>query len=111
MEIQSSFHSGVNGLQNAVQQVDKSASNIAKQSIDYSENSVHQRSDNQTSTSTNTAVEVSALKVEAAPQARESTTVTEELVNLRVVEHQALASSKVIATADEVVGSLIDTRV
>ncbi|NRA72078.1 MAG: hypothetical protein HRU24_13735 [Gammaproteobacteria bacterium] len=109
MEIQSSFHSGVNGLQNAVQQVDKSASNIAKQSIDYSENSVHQRSDNQTST--NTAVEVSALKVEAAPQARESTTVTEELVNLRVAEHQALASSKVIATADEVVGSLIDTRV
>ena len=109
MEIQSSFHSGVNGLQNAVQQVDKSASNIAKQSIDFSENSVHQRSDNQTST--NTAVEVSALKVEAAPQARESTTVTEELVNLRVAEHQALASSKVIATADEVVGSLIDTRV
>ena len=109
MEIQSSFHSGVNGLQNAVQQVDKSASNIAKQSIDYSENSVHQRSDNQTST--NTAVEVAALKVEAAPQARESTTVTEELVNLRVAEHQALASSKVIATADEVVGSLIDTRV
>ena len=94
MEIQSSFHSGVSGLQNAAQQVDKSASNIAKQSIDYSENSVHQRSDNQIST--NTALEVPTPKVEAAPQARESTTVTEELVNLRVAEHQALASSKVI---------------
>jgi len=93
MEIQSAFNSGVSGFRQATELASESASNIANRS-------------------TNPPAEPAAEQQAASPLATQpSTSITEDIVNLRVAEHQALASAKVISTADEVVGSLIDTRV
>lgn len=94
MEIQSAFNSGVTGFRQATELANESAAKIASQAVDYSQNTADIR-----------------VKPESNTAVRETTSVTEELVNLRVAEHQALASARVIATADEVVGSLIDTRI
>jgi flagellar hook-associated protein FlgK len=91
MEIQSAFNSGVNGFRNATELATESSTNIAKLSTNLATENVAQPAD----------------EVNLSTQ----TSITEELVNLRVAEHQAMASAKVITTADEVVGSLIDTRV
>lgn len=49
------------------------------------------------------------MEVEASAQ--QNTPVTESLINLRLAETQAQASAKVIETADNMLGSLIDTKV
>lgn len=93
MDINSAYNSGVSGFQAATERASESASNIAQA-----------QNDNVQSRSSSTGVELDQAVQEAKP-------VTEELVNLRVAENDAKANAKVIATADEVVGSLIDTRV
>lgn len=101
MDIQSAFNSGVTGFRNATELATESASKIARQSVD----------DSRPVEDSQKATFKAEVKPEPEREIPENTSVTEELVNLRVAEHQALASAKVIATADEVVGSLIDTRV
>ena len=91
MNIQSAFDAGVAGFNNASALANESASKIAE----YSE--------------VNATPKV--VKNERSLEVEAPISLTEELVNLKVAEHQALASAKVITTADEVVGSLIDTRV
>jgi len=93
MDINSAFDSGVAGFQAANERAGQSASNIAQAQND----SLQSRS--------------SSAQVETEQAVQEAKPITEELVNLRVAEHDAKAAAKVINTADEVLGSLIDTRV
>lgn len=93
MEINSAFDSGIAGFKAATERASQSASNIAQA-----------QNDNVQARSSSTSVELE----QAVPEAK---SLTEELINLRVAEHDAKASAKVITTADEVLGSLIDTRV
>lgn len=94
MNIQSAFNSGVTGFNDATQQAAESGSKIAQYTTSQPEN-----------------IGQNTSKVEVATRVVEPVAITQELVNLKVAEHQALASAKVITTADEVLGSLIDTRV
>ncbi|NRA54323.1 MAG: hypothetical protein HRU23_09290 [Gammaproteobacteria bacterium] len=95
MEIQSAFNAGIAGYQQATELATESATNIAN------------RSSNNASTADTEQAAQSVSQLDSRPK----TSATEDIVNLRVAEHQALASATVISTADEVVGSLIDTRV
>jgi len=84
MEINSAFSSGLYGLNQASQQITESSEKIANQPVN-SENTESSRYDSQP--------------------------VTAELINMKLAEIQAQASTKVITTADEMVGSLIDVSV
>jgi len=84
MEINSAFNQGVASFQNASLQVTQASKNIA---------------------------EVSAKSEDRVITDRSPTSITTELINMKVAEHQALASTQVIRSADEMLGSLIDTRV
>lgn len=84
MEINSAFNSGVAGFQTASNQITQASEKIAQVAVEGSEQNTPER----------------------AP-----ISVTTELINMKVAEHQALASAKVISTADDMIGSLIDTRV
>lgn len=82
MEINSAFSSGVSGFHSASKQIVESSERIANQSVAVDSN---------------------------AKQGAES--ITAEIVNMKVAEVQAKASAKVITTADEMIGSLIDVSV
>lgn len=85
MQIQSAFNSGLEGFARAENQVNQSANNIA------------------------TAVVKTEASTQApVAQAEQRDPINQELVNLKVAEHEAQASSKVIQTADDVLGTLID---
>jgi len=92
MDVRSAYHSGLAGLQNASAQLTSSSVNIAQtagvegRTIENQENV--------------------ALSAEQSP-----VSLTTELVNLKVAEFQAKSSAKVITTADEMVGTLINTSV
>ncbi|WP_160060224.1 hypothetical protein [Psychromonas sp. L1A2] len=91
MEINSAFSSGVNGLNNASQKMTESSQRIANQTTQNTEQNV----------------------MPEAPTAHSyvSGPVTAEVINMKLAEIQAQASVKVITTADEMVGSLIDVSV
>ena len=93
MNIQSAFNSGVAGFNNATERASESAQEIAQQQVP-----------------TQAASNVSEGETETVNAVPQNTPVTESLINLRLAETQAQASSQVIDTADNVVGSLIDTR-
>ncbi|MDA7746195.1 hypothetical protein N8878_02545 [Psychromonas sp.] len=84
MEINSAFSSGVMGLNNASQQINKSSEAIANQPL----------SSESTTESSST-----------------SEPITAEVINMKLAEIQAKASVKVITTADDMVGSLINVSV
>ena len=88
MNIESAFNSGVAGYNQATQRVSESANNIAQQN-------------NQPQTESPTEIAQAAARTQP---------VEESLINLRVAEHEAQASVSVIEAADDVLGSLIDTR-
>ncbi|GAA5216453.1 hypothetical protein ACFSJ3_12590 [Corallincola platygyrae] len=85
MEIPSAINSGIEGVRRAEQSVAESANNIA------------------------TSVVEPEVVEEPALQTEEAINLSEELVNLRVQEFNAKASAQVIQTADEVIGTLLDT--
>lgn len=87
MEINSAFSSGLNGLNKASQQITESSERIANQAV------------NPENTEKNTY------------NSYASGPVTAEVINMKLAEVQAQASVKVITTADEMVGSLIDVSV
>ena len=84
MEINNAFNQGVMGFQKASHQLSQASESIAQ-------------------LTTNEGKQISAD--------RSPVSVTTELINMKIAEHQAIASAKVISTADEMIGSLIDTRV
>ncbi|MCS3457139.1 flagellar hook-associated protein FlgK [Aeromonas sp. BIGb0405] len=81
MQIDSAFTTGLQGYQRAEQRVDQASEAIA-------------------------SVSVARPEPEAAPVA-----LTDELINLKLGELQAGASARVIQTASDMLGSLIDIRV
>jgi len=95
MEINSAFSSGISGLNKASEQITESSQSIATQSID-SESSDAGFSDQATSAA------ISNSSVEP---------VTAEMINMKLAEVQAQSAAKVITTADDMVGLLIDVSV
>lgn len=93
MEIQSSLNSGVQGFNKAQDDVSKAASAIAANVIEPVN----------TQTTTN--------NTENKDVAVSQTNLSQEVVNLKIAEHQASASVNVIRSADENLGTLLDVRV
>lgn len=99
MNIQASaFQTGLQGFNNAQQ-------NAAEAAIAIVDVTGSQRALEQNSTDNSRNGNVNSL-------ANESTTnLSAEIVNLKVAEYQAKASAKVIKTADENLGTLLDVTV
>jgi hypothetical protein len=93
MEIQSAFNSGIQGFQQATDDVSKAAANIAAETIASS----HESSINQT-----TSTQLPVASEQKIPDLNQS------IVDLKVAEFQAKSSAQVIITADEVLGTLFD---
>ena len=88
--IPSAIQSGLNGYQTAERGLAQAADNISKLNVNAAN---------------------SAEGGTEAVQQTPAVSLTTEAVNLVVNEHLAKANVKVIQTADEVVGTLIDTKV
>jgi flagellar hook protein FlgE len=98
MEISTNaFNSGLSGIQVGQRRVDQAASDIASNTINPSQQ-VNQ-------TSPQNQVNASSQVTE-----RDRPDLTESLVALRVGENEVRANARVVDTADEVLGTLIDTR-
>lgn len=98
MEISSNaFSSGLNGIQAGQRRVEQAASDIASNAVTEPQQPSQTPPLNQ---------------VNPTPQSAEQTRpdLAESLVALRVGENEVRASSRVVETADEVLGTLIDTR-
>lgn len=95
MDVRSAYNSGLTGFQDASAQLSNASSRLAH-----------------TDTAETAIAENQELSQSQHPSAeRTPASLTTELVNLKVAEFQAKASAKVISTADEVVGTLINTSV
>lgn len=92
MEIQSAFASGVQGFQTAVEDANKAAAGIARETavVDHQVETPQAASDTQ------------ASSAEQLPD------LNQEIVNLKVAEFQAKASAEVIKSADESLGTILD---
>lgn len=88
MEIQSAFNSGVQGLQRATEAADQAAADIVAE--------------------TSASQEIGAASQASAPSDQEIPELNQSLVDLKVAEHQAKASTEVIKTADDSLGTLLD---
>lgn len=93
MQIQSAFSSGVQGYQRAEQGVKEASAEIARQPVVEQERQAEQ----------------AASQTDAPRTPEQAKPVTEELVKLRMEERNAQASARVLRTADQMVGSLINT--
>lgn len=95
MDVRSAFNSGLAGFQSASAQLSNASSRVAQAGIAESSITANQQIQESLSSSE-----------EQAP-----ISITTELINMKVAEMQAKASAKVIDTADEMLGTLIDTSV
>lgn len=98
MEISANaFNSGLNGIQAGQRRVEQAAADIASNTINPAQQATQTPLQNQ---------------VNPSSQAAERTPadLTESLVALRVGENEVRANARVVDTADEVLGTLIDTR-
>lgn len=96
----SAFSSGLSGIQTGQRRVDQAAFEIAGSGLPQAQ-------------TTNQANQNNAQnQVNPSPQSADpnSPDLTESLVVLRVGENEVRANSRVVDTADEVLGTLIDTR-
>lgn len=92
MDVRSAFNSGLAGFQNASAQLSNASSRIAQAGIAKTSEQLP--------------------SVSFSPSAEQAPiSISTELINLKVAELQAKASVKVITTADEMLGTLIDTTV
>ena len=95
MDIRSAYNSGVAGLQDASAKLNNASSKINQSTID-SLNAQTQ----------DAPLEDTSLSTDRTPES-----LTTELVNMKVAELQAKSSAKVITTADDAMGTLINTSV
>lgn len=95
MQIQSAFASGVQGYQRAEQGVQDASLNIARQPVAQQE--------------TEAAAKGELEASEQTQPTAQTQSVTDSMVQMRLEERNAQSNAKVIETADQVVGSLIDT--
>lgn len=95
MDVRSVFNSGLAGFQNASAQLSNASSRIA-----------------QAGTAENSTTANQQTQESLPPSAeRAPISITTELINMKVAEMQAKASVKVIESADDMLGTLIDTTV
>ncbi|GIZ12655.1 hypothetical protein [Pseudomonas sp. NCCP-436] len=92
MEVSSAMTLGLQGMQAGQRRAEQAAGEIAGQALV----SPQQASRTQSAGQTDAVASPAPL--------------TESLEALRLAEHEASAGARVIATADEVMGTLIDTR-
>jgi predicted transcriptional regulator YheO len=93
MEVSSAINSGLQGFQNASQLAEKSAADIATNTV--TTNNVDDLStSNQNRLNNNSQQELPELN--------------QSIVNLKVAEYQAKSSSQVIKSADDALGTLLD---
>lgn len=97
--IPSAIQSGLNGIQKAEQGAAESAVQISRLNTEQDRVA---RADNQAAQEAN---------VREQQQQRPDPSLETEAVNLIVNEYLAKANTKVIKTADEMIGTLIDTKV
>jgi hypothetical protein len=88
MEIQSAFNSGVQGLQRSTESADQAAADIVAE--------------------TGAAHEAEAVNQTPASNEQTVPDLNKAIVDLKVAEHQAKASTEVIKTADDSLGTLLD---
>jgi|TARA_B110000908_G_C10012338_1_gene339131 hypothetical protein len=98
MEIQSTFNAGLEGFQKATEKANEAAAIIAVQTY-------VNPSDVQLSQKDESAV------VDQNQQLSQLPNINQSIVDLKVAEFQAKASTEVIKTADENLGTLLDVRV
>jgi len=97
VEIPSAFNSGLQGLQNARATADQAAADIVANTT----LSVEQQSNPANNGEVNTEVSDEINKAELPD-------LNQAIVNLKVAEFQAKASSEVIKSADDTLGTLLD---
>lgn len=98
MEISANaFSSGISSIQSGQRRVDQAAAEIAGNAVAAPPQPAQTPSSNQVNPSPETAGQGSA-------------DLAESLVALRVGQHEAQAGARVVRTADEVLGTLIDTK-
>ncbi|MHA6495083.1 hypothetical protein ACX0MV_17825 [Pseudomonas borbori] len=93
----SAFNSGISTIQSGQRRVDQAATDIARTALPEPQQQVQTPPQNQ---------------VNQAPQAAAETSpdLAESLVALRVGQNEAQAGARVVDTADEVLGTLIDVE-
>jgi len=96
MDVRSAFNSGLAGFQDASAQLSNASSRIAQAGIAEKSMADEQQQ----------ALGSPSLSAERAP-----ISITTELINMKIAEIQAKGSAKVISTANDMVGTLIDTSV
>ncbi|MCU1717770.1 hypothetical protein [Pseudomonas sp. 5P_3.1_Bac2] len=96
----SAFNSGLSALQSGQRQVDQAASAIAASSLSGG---------NPVTAAAQPATPATASQSSASPSA-DRPSLSESLLALRVGQHEAQAGAKLVKTADEALGTLIDTR-
>jgi hypothetical protein len=97
MEIPSAFNSGVQGFQNAKATADQAASDIVENTTATAEQQDTLSSSGEVNTEVNTTTSNSQLP-----------DLNQAIVNLKVAEFQAKASTEVIKSADDSLGTLLD---
>jgi hypothetical protein len=102
MEIQSAFNSGLEGLQNARATADKAAADIVATTTFIAENEAEEANAEATNTEVSTEITNQASRSNSVPDLNQS------IVNLKVAEFQAKASTEVIRSADDSLGTLLD---
>ena len=95
MDVRSAYNSGLAGYQNASTQLSEASTRIAHAGTAEGNVAISEQPS-----------ESLSLSAERAP-----ISLTTELINMKVSEYQAEASAKVIKTADDALGSLIDVTV
>ena len=95
MDVRSAFNSGIAGFQDASAQLSNASSQIAQAG-----NAEKSMTDNQ-----------QPSKIISSPAERAPISITTELINAKLAQLNAQSSAQVIHTADDMVGTLIDTRV
>lgn len=93
MDVRSAFNSGLAGFQDASAQLSNASSRIAQAGI--AEKSM--------------TGEQQASGMSSPPAERASISITDEVINMKLAELQAKGAAKVITTANDMVGTLIDT--
>ena len=101
MEIQSAFNSGLQGLQNARATADQAAADIVANTTFQTENDAEQVNAEGTNTEVSTEINQTSSRNDV-PDLNQS------IVNLKVAEFQAKASTEVIRSADDSLGTLLD---
>jgi len=104
MEINSAFSSGAAGFQKASDKLTEASQNIAEQvgAPDVQASNTQAQRDNETKQEPVPVAAISSYSAEP---------VTTEVINMKLAEMQAKSAAKVMTTADDMVGLLINVSV